>query len=71
MTRGEDAERLVTERLRAALPPEYRLYPNVEWTGPMRDGDRPRTARQRSQHQLVRKLESLPTWPERPGRPTT
>jgi hypothetical protein len=37
MTRGEDAERLVHERLRAALPPEYRLYPNVAWTGPLRD----------------------------------
>lgn len=37
MTKGEDAERLVHERLRAALPPEYRLYPNVNWTGPMRD----------------------------------
>ncbi|MFH1474464.1 MAG: hypothetical protein ABIG85_01250 [Chloroflexota bacterium] len=24
MTRGEDAERLVQERLREALPPEYR-----------------------------------------------
>ena len=112
MTRGEDTERLVTERLRAALPPEYRLYPNVEWTGPMRDGgpaedgeadlviahpehgllvlevksgelsrdhegrwwlgnlplDRsPFEQAMRSQHQLVRKLESLPAWPERPG----
>lgn len=38
MTRGEEAERLVAERLRAALPSEYRLYPNVEWTGPLRDG---------------------------------
>jgi hypothetical protein len=38
MTRGEEAERRVEERLRDALPPEYRLYPNVNWTGPMRDG---------------------------------
>ena len=112
MTRGEDAERLVADRLRAALPPEYRLYPNVEWTGPMRDGgpaedgeadlviahpehgllvlevkdgepsrdhagrwwlgpnrlDRsPFEQAMRSQHQLVRKLESLPAWPVRPG----
>ena len=112
MTRGEDAERLVIERLRAALPAEYHLYPNVEWTGPMRDGgpaedgeadlviahpehgllvlevkdgeptrdhegrwwlgpnrlDRsPFDQAMRSQHQLVRKLESLPAWPERPG----
>lgn len=37
MTRGEDAERHVHERLRAALPAEYRLYPNVAWTGPLRD----------------------------------
>lgn len=38
MTRGEDAERLVEERLRAALPaPEYRIYVNVNWTGPVRD----------------------------------
>ncbi len=112
MTRGEDAERLVTERLRAALPPEYRLYPNVELTGPMRDGGpaedgeadlviahpelgllvlevkagepsrdhegswwlgdlpldhSPFEQAMRSQHQLLRKLESLPDWPERPG----
>ena len=112
MTRGEDAERLVADRLRAALPPEFRLYPNVEWTGPMRDGgpaedgeadlviahpehgllvlevkdgepsrdaagrwwlgpiplDRsPFEQAMRSQHQLVRKLESLPAWPVRPG----
>jgi hypothetical protein len=38
MTRGEDAERRVHERLREALPAAYRLYPNVAWTGPMRDG---------------------------------
>jgi hypothetical protein len=37
MTRGEEAERLVHERLRAALPAEYLLYPNVAWTGPLRD----------------------------------
>ena len=37
MTRGEEAEREVEERLRDALPSEYRLYPNVNWTGPMRD----------------------------------
>jgi len=38
MTRGEEAERLVEERLRAALPePEYRIYVNVNWTGPVRD----------------------------------
>ena len=38
MTRGEDAERLVEERLCDALPsPEYRLYVNVNWTGPVRD----------------------------------
>jgi hypothetical protein len=36
---GKAAEQLVTERLRAALPsPEFRLYPNAEWLGPMRDG---------------------------------
>jgi len=37
MTRGEEAERRVEERLREALPPAYHLYPNVNWTGPMRD----------------------------------
>jgi hypothetical protein len=37
MTRGEEAERLVEARLRAALPePEYRIYVNVHWTGPTR-----------------------------------
>ncbi len=37
MTRGEDAERLVEARLRAALPePQYRVYVNVNWTGPVR-----------------------------------
>jgi hypothetical protein len=35
VSRGEQAERRVEERLRAALPePEYRLYVNVHWTGP-------------------------------------
>ena len=38
MTRGEDAERLVEERLRDALPgPEYRIYDHVNWTGPVKD----------------------------------
>ena len=38
MTRGEDAERRVEERLRTALPPpEYRIYCNVSWTGPVRE----------------------------------
>ena len=37
MTRGEEAERRVEGRLREALPPAFRLYPNVAWTGPMRD----------------------------------
>ena len=37
MTRGEDAERRVEGRLRAALPPpDYRIYCNVTWTGPVR-----------------------------------
>ena len=37
MTRGEDAERHVEARLRAALPSgDYRLYVNVGWTGPVR-----------------------------------
>ncbi len=37
MTRGEDAERLVEARLRSALSePGYRIYVNVNWTGPMR-----------------------------------
>lgn len=38
MTRGADAELLVRDRLRAALPAEYRLYPNVRWTVPARHG---------------------------------
>ena len=38
MSRGEEAERLVEERLRAALPgPAYRIYVNVNWTGPVKD----------------------------------
>ena len=37
MTRGQEAERQVEERLRAALPsPAYRIYVNVNWTGPVR-----------------------------------
>jgi len=36
---GKGAERLVFERLRAALPsPGYGLYANAEWLGPMREG---------------------------------
>jgi len=31
--RGAKAERRVFERLRAALPPDYRLYQNVNWIG--------------------------------------
>ena len=31
--RGREAERKVYERLRAALPAEYRIYPNVAWLG--------------------------------------
>ncbi len=30
---GHEAERLAYDRLRAALPDEYRLYPNIEWVG--------------------------------------
>jgi Nuclease-related domain/AAA domain len=112
MTRGEDAERRVEERLRDALPVEYHVYPNVAWTGPMRDrgpaedgeadlviahpdrgilvlevkaGEPSRDAQgrwwlgpieldrspfeqaMRSQHQLVRKLVSLPGWPSERG----
>jgi hypothetical protein len=38
MKQGERAERQVEERLRAALPgPEYRIYVNVNWTGPVRE----------------------------------
>ena len=33
MTQGQGAERLVADRLRAALPPEYRLFENVAWLG--------------------------------------
>jgi AAA domain/Nuclease-related domain len=40
---GKAAERLVTERVRAALPAEaFHLYPNAEWLGSMRDGGPPR-----------------------------
>jgi len=36
---GKAAERVIVERVRAALPsPEFHLYPNAEWLGPMRDG---------------------------------
>ncbi len=36
---GKAAEHVVAERLRAALAsPEFRLYPNAEWLGPMREG---------------------------------
>ena len=37
---GEPAERLVHDRLRAALPPEYALYPNVTWILRDRGSDR-------------------------------
>src|SRR3990172_2844598 len=33
MNAGAAAEHLVFERVRAALPAEYRLYPNVAWIG--------------------------------------
>jgi len=33
VTQGQAAERLVADRLRAALPPEYRLFENVAWLG--------------------------------------
>ena len=108
---GKAAEQLVTERLRAALPsPEFHLYPNAEWLGPMRDGGPARdgeadlvvvheemgilvlevksgapsrdgqgrwwigghelsrdpfTQAKDSKHQLVRKLQALPSWPPR------
>lgn len=36
---GKAAERVVVERMRAALPsPEFHLYPNAEWLGAMRNG---------------------------------
>ncbi|MFM2106408.1 MAG: hypothetical protein RL338_1440, partial [Chloroflexota bacterium] len=38
MTRGEDAEREVAEKVGRALPDPYRVYPNVRWTGPDRPG---------------------------------
>lgn len=37
MTKGQAAERVVFDRLRAALPADYRLYPNVSWTSRMAD----------------------------------
>src|SRR6266566_998696 len=33
VTQGHLAERLVTDRLRAALTPDYRLFSNVAWIG--------------------------------------
>jgi hypothetical protein len=33
LTKGDAAEQLVFQRLRSALPPDYRLYPNVAWLG--------------------------------------
>ncbi len=36
------AEQLVEERLRAAIDPAWRLYPNVRWTGAERPGAPPR-----------------------------
>ena len=108
---GKAAEQVVAERLRAALPsPEFHLYPNAEWLGPMRDGGPARdgeadlvvvneemgilvlevksgtpsrdgqgrwwigghelsrdpfTQAKDSKHQLVRKLQALPSWPPR------
>ncbi len=44
-TRGQAAERRVLDDLRGALPPEYRIYPNVRWCaktrrdGPAHDGE--------------------------------
>ncbi len=44
-TRGQAAERHVHDALRAALPPEYRIYQNVRWcartrrSGPAHDGE--------------------------------
>jgi hypothetical protein len=38
LSTGQTAERLVEDRIRAALPtPEYRVFANVEWTGRTRD----------------------------------
>ncbi|HEY5277820.1 MAG TPA: ATP-binding domain-containing protein [Coriobacteriia bacterium] len=40
---GKAAERLVLDRVRAALPADaFHLYPNAEWLGSMRDGGPPR-----------------------------
>lgn len=33
MTQGQAAEHLVVDRLRAALPPDYRIFTNVAWLG--------------------------------------
>jgi len=42
-THGRTTERLVAERVRAALPADaFGLYPNAEWLGSMRDGGPPR-----------------------------
>jgi len=42
VTDGLRAEQLVEERLRAAIDPAWRLYPNVRWTGAERPGGPPR-----------------------------
>ena len=42
-SRGNAAERVVAERVRAALPADaFRVYANASWLGPMRDGGPPR-----------------------------
>lgn len=33
LTKGQEAEQLVYERFRAALPPDYRIHQNVAWIG--------------------------------------
>ena len=38
MTRGEEAEHLVHDRLRAALPDDVRIYANVCWIARSRPG---------------------------------
>lgn len=41
VTQGQEAERRVVDRLRAALPPDYRIFANVAWLEPTaREGDR-------------------------------
>jgi hypothetical protein len=46
---GKATERLVTERVRAALPSDaFHLYPNAEWLGSMREEGRRGTARRTS-----------------------